>query len=88
MFLGHQMTRSDTFACSLMYRPLMPKKLTISFSGYINCISCSCNDLFYCIFWKGDRIMEIFQFQLIKKSKFSPFKSCYKKTKIPVFVLP
>lgn len=35
MFLGHQMTRSDTFACSLMYRPLMPKKLTISFSGYI-----------------------------------------------------
>lgn len=35
MFLGHQMTRSDTFACSLMYRSLMPKKLTISFSGYI-----------------------------------------------------
>lgn len=35
MFLGHQMTRSDTFACSLMYRLLMPKKLTISFSGYI-----------------------------------------------------
>lgn len=35
MFLGHQMTRSDTFACSLMYRPLMPKNLTISFSGYI-----------------------------------------------------
>lgn len=37
MFLGHQMTRSDTFACILMYiRPLyMPKKLTISFSGYI-----------------------------------------------------
>lgn len=31
------MTRSDTFACSLMYslRLLMPKKLTISFSGYI-----------------------------------------------------
>lgn len=36
MFLGHQMTRSDTFACILMYiRPLMPKKLTTSFSGYI-----------------------------------------------------
>lgn len=40
MFLGHQMTRSDTFACILMYiRPLMPKKLTISFSGYITSVA-------------------------------------------------
>lgn len=36
LFSCFQMTRSDTFACILMYiRPLMPKKLTISFSGYI-----------------------------------------------------